>query len=102
MTAVGVLVFAVTAFLATSIGGAGIVASPVTLPTMYLVVRHHPTRAFRTAAAAIGGITALEAGWAAAYVLGAGETAAFGIGIAAAAAVATLAVKAGNRAVAVE
>src|SRR5947207_14427718 len=66
---IGVLIFAVSGVLLTSIGGAGMVASPVTLPLMYLIVRVHPTRAFRAAGMIIGGLTALEAGWGIGYVV---------------------------------
>lgn len=66
----GVVLFAIAALLLTSIGGLGIVAAPVTLPLLFLVVRAHPTRAFRTAGALIGGITAAELGWALLYAVG--------------------------------
>ena len=64
---VAVLVFLTAAVLLTSIGGAGIAASPVTLPLMYLLVRARPTRPFRVAGVVIG--TALEAGWGVGYVV---------------------------------
>ncbi|MGH9157867.1 MAG: hypothetical protein ACRD1K_18985 [Acidimicrobiales bacterium] len=64
----GIVVFVVSGFLLTSMGGAGIAASPVTLPLMYLVVRGRPTKAFRNAAVVIGGLTALEAGWGLSYL----------------------------------
>jgi hypothetical protein len=63
-----VATFAVAGFLLLSFGGA-IAAAPVTLPLMYLASRKHPTRAFRTASAVIGGLTAAEVGWAATYLV---------------------------------
>ena len=69
MTALGVLIFLVAGVLLTSIGGLGIAAAPVTLPAMYLVVREHPTRPFRTAGALLGALTAAELAWGVAYVL---------------------------------
>jgi hypothetical protein len=65
-----IVLFIVAALLLTSFGGAGIVASPVTLPLMYLVVRSTPTRGWRRAGVIIGGLTAFEAGWGLGYVLG--------------------------------
>lgn len=65
----GVVLFAVTTLLLTSVGGLGIVAAPLTLPLLFLVVRAHPTRAFRITAAIIGGLTAAELGWGIVYVL---------------------------------
>ncbi len=62
MQAFGVVVFVIAAALSTSLAGAGVAASPVTLPLMYLLVRLRPTRAFRIAGAVIGGVTALEVG----------------------------------------
>jgi hypothetical protein len=61
--AAGVVLFIIAAVLLTSLGGFGIVASPITLPLMYAVVWLHPTRAFRIAGVVIGGITAFEGGW---------------------------------------
>ena len=69
---VGVVLFTVAALLLTSIGGLGIVAAPLTLPLLFLVVRAHPTRAFRTAGALIGALTAAELGWGLVYLV-AGE-----------------------------
>lgn len=63
----GVALFVVAAVLLLAMGGA-IVAAPVTLPAMYVVVRRHPTRAFRTAGAIIGALTAAELAWAAVYL----------------------------------
>ena len=74
MTAVGIVVFVVAGALLTSFGGAGIVAAPVTLPLLYLVVDHHPSRAFRIAGAVIGGLTVVELTWGLVYAM-AGETA---------------------------
>jgi len=65
---IGVLAFAVAAFLLVSMGGA-IAAAPVTVPLMYVVSRHHPTSAFRIAAAVLGGFTVAEAAWALTYLL---------------------------------
>jgi hypothetical protein len=65
----GVVVFVVSAALLTSIGGLGIVASPVTLPLIYVIVRSHPTRAFRIAGVIVGGATALEGGWGIGYLM---------------------------------
>lgn len=59
----GVAVFAVAAALLTSLGGAGVAASPVTVPLMYLLVRLRPSRPFRVAGIVIGGLTGLEVGW---------------------------------------
>ena len=74
MTAAGIAVFVVVGALLTSFGGAGIVAAPVTLPLLYLVVRHHPSRGFRIAGAVIGGLTAVELSWGLLYAV-AGEVA---------------------------
>ena len=65
----GVVLFAVATLLLTSVGGLGIVAAPVTLPLLFLVVRGHPTRGFRVAAAVIGALTAAELAWGVLYVL---------------------------------
>lgn len=70
----GVLLFVVAAVLLTSIGGAGIVAAPVTLPLMFVAVSRHPTLPFRIAGAVIGGLTAAELGWGLVYSV-AGEVA---------------------------
>jgi hypothetical protein len=63
----GIAVFTIAALLLTSIGGAGIVAAPVTLPVLFVVVHAHPTRPFRVAGAVIGALTAAEASWAIVY-----------------------------------
>ena len=73
----GVLLFIVAAVLLTSIGGAGIVAAPVTLPLMFLVVRRHPTVGFRIAGGVIGALTAAEFGWGLVY-FAAGDVAVLG------------------------
>jgi hypothetical protein len=65
----GVVVFVSAALLLTSVGGIGIVVSPITLPLMYALVRMHPTRPFRVAGVVIGGLTALEGGWGLGFVL---------------------------------
>lgn len=66
----GVMLFVVVALLLTSVGGLGIVAAPVTLPLLFLVVKSHPTRSFRTAGAVIGGLTAAELTWGLLYLVG--------------------------------
>lgn len=70
--ALGVVVLVVAGVLLTSIGGLGIVAAPVTLPLLVLVVRRHPSPAFRIAAGVVGGLTAAELAWGIVY-LAAGE-----------------------------
>jgi hypothetical protein len=72
--ALGVVAFVVAGFLLFSIGGLGLVAAPVTLPLLVLVVRRHPSRAFRTAGAVIGGLSAAELTWGLVYIV-AGEVA---------------------------
>ncbi len=57
------------AVILTSIGGAAIYASPVTLPLLLLVAMNSPERRWRIAAAVVGGLTALEAVWAVAWQL---------------------------------
>lgn len=61
------VVFVVAAFLLVSMGGA-ILAAPVTLPLMYLGVRRHPTRSFRTIGGLLSALTVGEVVWAAVYV----------------------------------
>ncbi len=73
----GAVLFVVAAVLLTSIGGAGIVAAPLTLPLMFLVVERLATRPFRIVGAVIGGLTAAELAWGLVY-LAAGETAVLG------------------------
>jgi hypothetical protein len=63
----GVVVFAVCGLLLVSMGGA-MVAAPASLPLLYLVASRRPTRASRTAAAIIGGLTAGELAWAITYL----------------------------------
>ena len=70
----GVALFVVAGLLLTSIGGAGIVAAPVTLPLLFLVARRRPTRPFRVTAAVLGGLTAAELSWGLLYLSG-GEVA---------------------------
>ena len=70
----GVALFVVAGVLLTSIGGAGIVAAPVTLPLLFLVARRRPTRPFRVVAAVLGGLTAAELSWGLLY-LGVGDVA---------------------------
>ena len=70
MTVLGVLLFVVAAVLLTSVGGAGIVAAPVTLPLLFVVVRRHPTPSFRGAGAIFGGLTAAELAWGLVYLAG--------------------------------
>ena len=69
----GVALFVVAGVLLTSIGGAGIVAAPLTLPLLFLVARRRPTRPFRVAGAVLGGLTAAELSWGLLY-LTVGET----------------------------
>jgi hypothetical protein len=64
-----ILLFLVSAFLLASLGGAAIVAAPVTLPLLYVAVRRHPTKPFRVTGGIIGALTILEVGWATAYVV---------------------------------
>jgi hypothetical protein len=64
----GVALFVVAGGLLLTMGGA-IFAAPLTLPTMYALVRSHPTRPFRTCAAIIGALTAAECAWFCVYVV---------------------------------
>ncbi len=64
----GAGLFVVAGFLLTSMGGA-VFAAPVTLPLMYLAVRHHPTRPFRWAGGAIAALTTVELVWAIVYIV---------------------------------
>jgi hypothetical protein len=59
----------VAALLLTSLGGAAILAAPVTLPLLYAGVRAHPTRPFRVAGALVASLTVAEVAWAGFYVL---------------------------------
>lgn len=63
----GIVCFGVSALLLLSYGGA-ILAAPVTLPLMFAAALHHPTTAFRRAAACLGALTAAEVAWAITYV----------------------------------
>ena len=65
----GTVVFVVSAFLLTSIGGAGMVASPITLPLMYVFTGRRRSRAFLNAGLIIGTLTAFEGGWGLGYVV---------------------------------
>jgi hypothetical protein len=64
--------FVVAGLLLASMGGA-VFAAPVTLPLMYLAVRHHPTRPFRLAGGAVAALTAVELAWAVVYFAGGEE-----------------------------
>lgn len=59
--------FVVAAFLLVSMGGA-ILAAPLMLPVMYVGVRRHPTRLFRTIGGLLSALTVGEVVWAAVYV----------------------------------
>ena len=63
----GIALFCLAAFLLVSMGGA-IVAAPLTVPLMFVVVRHRPTAAFRTIGATLTGATVAEAVWALTYL----------------------------------
>lgn len=63
----GIAVFSVCAFLLLSMGGA-IVAAPLTVPLMFVVVRHRPTGAFRAIGAVLTGATVTEVVWALTYL----------------------------------
>ena len=65
---VGIAVFLVTAALLTSLGGAGVVASPVSLVVILVVVVTHPSLPFIVTGTVVGGLTALEGGWGLGYV----------------------------------
>ena len=85
----GTAVFVVSAFLLTSMGGAGMVASPITLPLMYVLTRQRRSRAFLNAGLIIGTLTALQGGWGLGYVVlghSSGGAALVGLGTAAVAA----------------
>ncbi len=64
--------FIVAGLLLASMGGA-VFAAPVTLPLMYLAVRHHPTGPFRWVGGLIAALTTVELAWAVVYVLGGEE-----------------------------
>ena len=64
--------FVVAGVLLTSIGGAGIVAAPLTLPLLFLVARRRPTRPFRAAGALLAGLTAAELSWGLLYLTAGG------------------------------
>jgi len=63
----GIALFGVSAFLLLSMGGA-IVAAPVTVPLLFVVVRHHPTTAFRVTGALLAAATSAEVVWALTYL----------------------------------
>jgi hypothetical protein len=63
----GIVVFSVAAFLLLSMGGA-IVASPITVPLMFLASRHHPTAAFRMVGTVVSGLTVAEVVWVLTYL----------------------------------
>lgn len=60
--------FAVAAFLLLSMGGAAVVAAPVTIPLMLVLSRRHPTTTFRAAGLVFVGLTAAEVAWALTYL----------------------------------
>lgn len=62
-----VITVATAAFLLVTVGGA-IVAAPLTLPLLYLISRRHPGRGMRITATVVGGLTCVEAVWAACYL----------------------------------
>ena len=67
MTVARVVLLVVAGFLLLSMGGA-IFAAPVTIPMLWVATRSTPSRAFRVAAAVVGGLTTSEVAWAALYV----------------------------------
>jgi hypothetical protein len=72
---VGIPVFVVSAVLLTSIGGAAIFASPVTVPALWVIAYAHPTRPFRYVGSTIAGLTVAEVSLIVPYVLfGLGRT----------------------------
>lgn len=70
----GVALFALTGLLLLSIGGAGVLAAPLTLPLLFGVVRRRPTRPFRVAGTVLGGLTTAEVSWALLYLAAGGDT----------------------------
>lgn len=64
--------FMLAGLLLASMGGA-VFAAPVTLPLMYLAVRHHPTGPFRWAGGVIAALTTVELAWAVVYFVGGEE-----------------------------
>ncbi len=64
--------FIVAGLLLASMGGA-VFAAPITLPLMYLAVRHHPTGPFRWAGGVIAALTTVELAWAVVYFVGGEE-----------------------------
>jgi hypothetical protein len=67
-TIVGAIVFIVATALLTSVGGLGIVASPVTVALLLFVVGAHPSLPFIVTGTAIGALTGLEGGWGIGYL----------------------------------
>jgi len=65
----GAGLFVVAGLLLASMGGA-VLAAPLTLPLMYLAVRHHPTPPFRWAGGGVAALTAVELVWAGVYFVG--------------------------------
>ena len=63
----GVVLFAIATFLLLTMGAA-IIAAPVTVPLLFLVVYHWPTRVFRVIGAVLVGATVAEVLWAITYV----------------------------------
>ena len=49
-------------------GGAAVVAAPVTIPLMLILSRRHPTTIFRVAGLVLVGLTAAEVAWALTYL----------------------------------
>lgn len=71
----GIPLFVVSGFLLLSIGGAAIMAAPLTVPLLWLVVRAHRTNPFRAVGATIAGLTVMQVGWAVVFLSsGAGRT----------------------------
>ena len=63
----GIALFAVSAFLLLSTGGA-VIAAPLTVPLMFVVVHHRLTTAFRSIGAILVAATVAEIVWALTYV----------------------------------
>jgi hypothetical protein len=84
------LVIVVAAVLLTSIGGAGIFASPVTVPALFVLSRSSSQK-FRMAAAIVAALTVAESMWAVAYAKF-GESSPLNVALPLLAAVATIGV----------
>jgi len=65
--AAGIALFGLSGFLLLSMGGA-IIAAPLTMPLLFVVVRHHPTTAFRVVGVLLVGATSAEVVWALTYL----------------------------------